>query len=92
MEGDTLELNCTLIAYSKPEYNSSNMFFTVIFVNASERRVISRQYYSINGPRMLQLVYPNTSVTDTGTYECFMNETATSGTKLAGVLVAVGSK
>lgn len=90
VEGRTLELNCSLKAYSKPQFNSSNMYFTVILPSSSERKSIDQRYYRIVGPRMLQLLYPDVPVNASGTYECQMNETISS-VRLAGVVVSVGS-
>jgi Immunoglobulin V-set domain len=91
VEGNTLELNCSLKAYSKPEFNSSQMYFEVIYLQPPERKAVDQQYLRTHGPRMLQLLYPNVSVNDTGTYECRMNETNVS-VRLQGVDVKVGSK
>lgn len=90
VEGSTLELNCSLRGYSKPGFNSSSMYFNVLYPRASERKRIPQQYYRIGGPSMLQLLYPVVPMKASGTYECWMDET-NSSVRLAGVVVSVGS-
>ena len=92
VEGSTLELNCSLRQYSKfPEFNSSDMFFEVLFDGASGLMIVDEKYYVTNGPYTLQLIYPNVSLNDTGTYYCMVNE-ANGTIRLAGTYVSVGSK
>jgi len=90
--GRTLELNCSILSgYIKyPEFNSSNLFFKFV-QSASRQFMIDSQYYRTNGPEMLQLLYPNVSEDDTGTYSCYVNETM-QYEFLASTTVTVGSK
>jgi len=70
-----------------PELNSSSMVFEVTFSDTDKTETIDSQFYLAYGPHVLQLLYPNVSLKDSGTYRCIISDHVLGATE-----VTVGSK